>query len=201
MKTKFKILSTGSIDNGGICYSLSKIFPQIVFISRSNGFNLATDTGIEKFKSIINNFNVFINHSQISINDDTEEKLIGAQETLLKIAYSNCFKGHVITIGSVLEFSEWEFSDPIIAEEKRQLRETSLKLNCENFKTTHLIVSGFNRYTELEDGEVKLHPDDIALVIKNILESNLDFPLLYIEKTNDERIKKWRDIKKNFDNQ
>lgn len=199
MINNFKILSTGNIHNGGICLALSKVFPDIEFVSRTNGFDLSKEEGIKKFKSIITNYNVFINHSQIAL-DNKGNKLIGAQENLLNIAREAWTVGHVITIGSILEFAQWDFLDPVVGEEKRQLRERSLELNSEKFKTTHLIVSGFDRHYPLEENEIKINPDKIAQTIKFILESELDFPLLYVDKTNDDRIKKWKTIRDNFNN-
>lgn len=194
MTDYLKIISTGSVSNGGICSSLEKFFPQTKFISRESGFDLSTIDGLEKFSSIIKDYNVFINHSQISF-PNSQEKFIGAQEKLLSITREKWVRGHVITIGSILEFDEWEFLDPPVSKEKNKLKKLSLELNSENFKTTYLIVSGFDRYKILENDEVKIHPDDIVKTIKMILESELDFPLIYVEKTNDERLKKWRNIK------
>ena len=56
----FKILCTGNPNYIGIPYSLSKVFKNIDFAHKSNGFDL---TNSEQFRILINKYNVFINHS------------------------------------------------------------------------------------------------------------------------------------------
>jgi len=56
-----------------------------------------------------------------------------------------------------------------------------------------LITSGFQRFGVEED--VKIDPDDIVETIKFIIESNIDIPLIYVDKVNDNRLRKWRTLK------
>lgn len=183
-----KILCTGRPNHGGIAASLEKIYPAASFISKSNGYDLILEDSYNKFKEIIKDYNVFINHSQIAT---------GMQEKLLKEVYNiwreNNICGHIISIGSIVELEEWAWLDPVTSKEKLSIRNVSLNLNCEKIKTTHLITSGFNRSGPEED--VKIDPDKIVNIIKLILESDVDIPLIYVEHTDDARLKKWRDLK------
>jgi hypothetical protein len=183
-----KLLCTGKFGHGGIAASLPKYFPNTTFISRETGYDLTLNEVYERFIETVKNYNVFINHSQISL---------GMQECLLKDVFrvwqKNNIRGHIISIGSIIEFDEWQWLDQITAKEKLNIRNTSLYLNSENIKTTHLIVSGFNRFGEEED--VKINPDQIVETIKFILETDIDIPLIYVDKINDTRLKKWRNLK------
>lgn len=173
-----KILCTGN-PTGGIAQSLSKLYPDIKFISRSNGYDLTTEDGIEKFKNLLPRYNVFINHSQLEGN---------IQRQLLVHASQAWIKGHVINIGSVLEFPKWEFIEPAAAAEKRLLRELSLNLSSEHFKTTHLIVGGLQ---SCNDDPLRIHTDRIAETIKWILENENHVPLMYVDKVSDELVKRY----------
>jgi len=183
-----KLICTGKPSHGGIAASIEKYYPNTCFINRSNGYDLTLIENYSKFKKIVKNYNVFINHSQISL---------GKQEQLLKDVFNIWSKhniyGHIISIGSIVEFKEWSWLDNITANEKRSIKNTSLRLNSEMIKTTHLITSGFNRHGLEED--VKINPNKIVEIIKFILETDIDIPLIYVDKTNDARLKKWRDLK------
>lgn len=183
-----KIICTGRPGHGGIVASLEKFFPDTCFISKSSGYDLLEKTDFNRFLNVVKNYNVFINHSQIGL---------GIQEKLLREAFNvwskNYTRGHIISIGSIVELDEWNWLDPITSKEKLSIRNTSLELNSENIKTTHLITSGFNRYGLKED--IKIEPDKIVKTIKFILEADIDIPLIYVENTNDSRLKKWREFK------
>lgn len=174
-----KILCTGN-PNFGIAQSLKKIYPKITFISRTNGYDLITDEGIIKFKQLLLEYDVFINHSQLE--GDYQRKLL---------MYTNQVwtTGHVINIGSVLEFKQWEWIEPVTAEEKRQLRDLSLSLSSEYFKTTHLILGGLQ---SSNDDPLRIHTDRVAETIKWILENENHIPLLYVDHISDELIKRYR---------
>lgn len=173
-----KILCTGN-PNFGIAQSLQKIYPDTTFISRTTGYDLTTDEGIDKFKQLITNYDVFINHSQLE-NDIQRKLLMHTKEAWLT--------GHVINIGSVIEFKQWEWIEPIAAEEKRQLRELSLSLSSEHFKTTHLIVGGLQ---SCNDDPLRIHTDRIADTTKWILENENHIPLMYVDHVSDELIKRY----------
>ena len=173
-----KILCTGN-PTAGIAKSLSEIYPDIKFISRSNGYDFTTQDGIDKFKDLLPKYNVFINHSQL------ERDL---QRQLLIYASQAWVTGHVINIGSVLEFKKWEFIEPKAAEEKRLLRDLSLELSSEHFKTTHLIVGGLQSCNE---DPLRIHTDRVAETIKWVLENENHVPLLYVDRVSDELIKRY----------
>ena len=173
-----KILCTGNPKNG-IAQSLQLLYPNTTFISRSNGYDLNTTEGLEKFCNLLPDFNVFINHSQLA--GDTQCKLL----TAVREAWST---GHVINIGSVLEFKKWEFIEPTAAEEKRKLRDLSLELSTEFFKTTHLIVGGLQ---SCNNDPLRIHTDKVAETIKWILENENHIPLLYVDRVSDELVKRY----------
>jgi len=171
-----KILCTGN-PKDGIAKSLQTIYPNATFISRSNGYDLTTSQGLVKFQEMLPDYNVFINHSQLADN---------AQCTLLSYANKIWTTGHVINIGSVLEFKKWEFIEPAAAEEKRKLRDLSLELSTEFFKTTHLIVGGLQ---SCNSNSLRIHTDRIAETIKWVLENENHIPLLYVDRVSDELVK------------
>ena len=174
-----KILCTGN-PSFGIAQSLQKIYPNITFISRSNGYDLTTEEGVSKFKKLVLEYEVFINHSQLE--SDYQRKLL----TYTNQVWSS---GHVINIGSVIEFKQWEWIEPTAAEEKRQLRDLSLSLSSEHFKTTHLIVGGLQ---SCNDDPLRIHTDRIAETIKWVLENENHVPLLYVDHVSDELIERYR---------
>jgi hypothetical protein len=174
-----KILCTGN-PSGGIAQSIQRLYPDTTFISRSNGYDLTTDEGIDKFKNIISNFNVFINHSQLQGTT--------LQRDLLLYTRKAWTEGYVINIGSVIEFKRWEWLEPAAAEEKRQLRDLSLELSSEHFKTTHLVVGGLQ---SCNNDPLRIHTDRVAETIKWILENENHIPLLYVDHVSDELIKRY----------
>jgi len=182
-----KIICTGRPSHGGIAASIEKYYPNTFFVNRNNGFDLTLNEYYNRFIEIVKNYNVFINHSQI---------ILGKQEQLLNdvfnIWHKNNIRGHIISIGSIVELNEWKSLDILTSNEKNSIKNTSLRLNSEMIKTTHLITSGFNRHGPEED--IKINPDKIVDVIKFILETDIDIPLIYVEKTNDARIQKWRTL-------
>lgn len=173
-----KILCTGN-PSGGIAQSLQKIYPETTFISRSNGYDLTTAEGVDKFKKLLPDYDVFINHAQLSGT---------IQRDLLKYVSEIWTTGYVINIGSVIEFKRWEWLEPKAAEEKRQLRELSLELSSEHFKTTHLIVGGLQ---SCNDDPLRIHTDRIADTIKWILENESHIPLMYVDHVSDELIRRY----------
>ena len=173
-----KILCTGNPKDGIAC-SLKAIYPDTMFISRSNGYDLTTDDSKDKFKKLLPDYNVFINHSQLC--GDLQRQLL----TVVSQAWTH---GHVINIGSVLEFKKWEFIEPSAAEEKRRLRDLSLELSSEHFKTTHLIVGGLQ---SCNDDPLRIHTDRVAETIKWILENENHIPLLYVDHVSDELVKRY----------
>lgn len=166
-----RVLCTGNPSNEGIAKQIVAVFPNTDCISRSTGVDLLTQEGIDYFKSIIPNYNVFINISRIENR---------TQEKLLRIAYTAGMKGHVFNIGSIAEYKKWEWHDADYTDEKRQLRETSLDLCTEFFKTTHIIVGGFRDYEN--NSNDRMDPAEIVKMIQYVLRSPINIPIIGIEK-------------------
>jgi hypothetical protein len=174
-----KIICTGN-PTKGIAKSIKELYPETYFVSRSNGYDLSTDTGLYSFKKMLPYYDVFINHSQLK--GDTQSKL-------LKCAREVWATGHVINIGSVMEFPQWEWIEPVAAEQKRQLRDLSLSLSSEHFKTSHVIVGGLQ---SSNNDPLRIHPDQVAKTIKWILENENHIPLMYVDKVSDQLIEHYR---------
>lgn len=173
MLSDLKIISTGNPNYPGIAKAIKENFDNTMFISRSSGFDLTTNEGLAKFKEEIKSYNVFVNLSHIPNR---------TQEKLLKIVRDEWESGHVFNIGSIAEYTCWEHYDPAYTKEKRLLRELSLELCSKNFKTTHITVGGFQDYEDSSTS--RLDPIEVVKVIKYILESPINIPIIGIEKKN-----------------
>jgi hypothetical protein len=176
----YKILCTGNPNIPGISKNIKEIFPETKFVSRSSGFDLLSYEGIKKFKSVLPDYNIFINHSQLLPNG--QRQLLD----LTKQIWNN--SGHVINIGSVLEFDQWSWIDPEAAEEKKKLKDLSLNLNSESFKTTHIIVGGLST-TNLDT--MRLDPKEVATTIQWILQTKIHIPLIYVDNVSDQLTQEW----------
>jgi len=175
--TQYKILCTGNPMDRGIAQSIQKIYPATEFISRSNGYNFNPFTSEleDRLRSKIANFNILINYSWVTY---------GVQERILKIASEVWTSGHVINIGSINEDNEILTKvEPIYTADKISLRKTSLKLNNENFKTTHIVVGGFQATSPGSDPT--MDPMHIANAIKWIIESPFEIPIIGIQQSSD----------------
>ena len=175
MKT-YKILCTGNPLDRGIAMATQKVFPDAEFISRTSGFDLTfPNPGDEqKFRDKLKGYNVFINNAHIGR---------GVQERLLRIISEEWTEGHVFGIGSLDEHNKWAGDDMEYTAEKRQLRETSLALGDEKFKTTHVVVGGFQALTT--GSSRTMDPVHIAKTIKWIIEAPFEVPIIGIEQMSD----------------
>jgi hypothetical protein len=176
-----KILCTGNPNDMGIAHAVKRVWPNASFVSRTNGYDLSTQEGLDKFKETIAEYDVFVNNSQV---------VPGTQETLLNITSKVWTTGHVFNIGSVAEYKRWEWFDPLYSAEKRSLRELSLELCNEHFKTTHIVVGGFQDMSP--NTEHKMDPINIVNAINWILTSEFDVPLIGIERLADHK-NYWKD--------
>lgn len=176
---KLKILCTGNPNKIGITKAVADYFPNVDCISKSYGHDLTIESGQNYFRSIIKNYNVFINVAQLSNN---------SQEKLLRIAHEEGMLGHVFNIGSIAEYKRWEWYDANYTSEKRSLREASLELCTELFKTTHIIVGGFKDASNNHPD--RMDPMEIVKSIAYILDSNVNIPVIGIEKIIDSEMKK-----------
>ena len=182
-----KILCTGNTYKT-IPDSLSTLYPNIDFISRRNGYDLDTIEGRALFKNIITDYDVFINHSELTGDGQCE---------LLRITHDVCTNIKVINIGIVLEFEQWAWYKPEIHVAKNKLKKLSLSLNSEKFKTTHLILGGVASINNRFDHQ-RLDGMQVAEVIKYIIDSPFNIPLMFIENTNDELIQHYMNISSNI---
>lgn len=173
----FKVICTGNPNKLGIANAVSKAFPNVDFISLSTGYDLLTDEGLNQFRKIIKNYNVFINVSQLAN---------GAQEKLLKIAHSEGMKGNIFNIGSIAEYKRWEWYNSAYTAEKRQLKETSLDLCSEFFKTTHITVGGFQDSSNSHSN--RMDPEEIIKAVVYVLNSKVNIPVIGIEKIDDKEM-------------
>jgi len=175
----YKIICTGNPSKPGISKAIFDKFPTAKFIHLSNGYDLTSTEGQKKFESIIKNYNVFVNVSQLNN---------GAQEELVKIAYRSGMQGHVFNIGSIAEYKRWQWYDAEYTKEKLSLRETSLDLCTEFFKTTHIVTGGFKDYTS--QSHDKMNPEVIVNMISHILSLDVNIPIIGIEKIIDSDLEK-----------
>lgn len=168
-----KILCTGNPDHRTIASGIKKIFPYASFASRSTGFDLRMwDQESEQyFRKNIVKYNILINSSFIAN---------GAQQKILEVTSQEWKTGHVINIGSTAEYEGRKSTLPqTYCIQKRSLRDLSLSLNSKYFKTTHMIVGGIN--DGLSGHEQWLDPIAIAEVIKYVIESKIQIPIIGVE--------------------
>ena len=152
-----KILCTGNPLKSNLAAAILNTFPDTFFISRSNGYDLTTTDGVNKFKNTIKDYTVFINCSYVAP---------GVQQTLLKITNNVWESGHVINIGSTAEYNFFpKHNDQSYVAEKNNLKQLSLDLSSKLFKTTHISMGGIN------DAIVsyKLDPTNVANTIRWIV--------------------------------
>ena len=169
----FKILCTGNPIDYTIARAVKEIFPTADFASRATGYDLRMwePADEEFFCNNIVKYNVLINSSFISS---------GAQLKILELTKQKWKVGHVFYIGSTAEYEGRNSFFPKYSIEKRALRDTSLSLNSRYFKTTHMTVGGLN---DMKPGnETALEPIQVAKTIKLILDSNINIPIIGVEK-------------------
>jgi hypothetical protein len=173
---KYRILCTGNPKDRGIAQSISRLFSNADFISRANGFDLffSTEDSEKKFREKLKDYNVFINNAYIGQ---------GCQERLLKIVREEWSEGSVFNIGTLDEYEKWAWREPEYTEEKRKLRELGIELGDEKFKTTHIIVGGFQALTP--GSSQTMDPIHIAESIKWILEAPFEVPIIGIQQMTD----------------
>lgn len=168
-----KILCTGNPDHFTVSRGIKELFPYADFASRVTGYDLRMWTPESEiyFRNKIKNYNVLINSSFISN---------GAQQKILEIAKEEWVEGHVINIGSTAEYEGRRSSLPqSYCIQKRALRDLSLSLNSKKFKTTHITVGGIN--DGLPGHENWIDVVEIAKVVKFVLQSSVDIPIIGIE--------------------
>jgi hypothetical protein len=169
----YRILCTGNPNDYTIARAVKQIFPYAEFASRTTGFDLSFPTLSDEthFRKIIKQYNVFINSSYIGP---------GVQRKLLEIVDQEWNLGNIFTIGSTAEYEGKNFQFAEYAAEKRYLRDVSLAKNDFEFKTTYMTVAGFaDGHPDHADW---LNPLKVAQAIKLILDSDINIPIIGIEK-------------------
>jgi hypothetical protein len=165
----YKVLCTGNPNIRGISKAVKEAFPTAEFISKSKGFDFATEDGISKLKNILKQYNVVINSSYIDS---------GIQHRILEAANEVNFKGHLFSIGSMAEFKQFSHYRPNYSIEKQQLRDRSVQLMNIDFKTTHVIVSGFQDSTETSNN--KMDAIQIVKAIQWVLDCKMLVPIISV---------------------
>jgi hypothetical protein len=168
--TTYNILCTGNPEKKTVAYALG-----CDHISLSSGWDFTDPVTMERFRTNIIDYNVFVNSSYIGL---------GVQLALMNIAYQawmqKNIRGHIITIGTTLEYSS---DTSQYAVDKRALKQHSLELSDQTgitgVKSTYLILGG------IANGEPKnsdyVIPDHIASNIFWVLSQDCRIPLLQLE--------------------
>lgn len=173
----FKILCTGNPDHYTVARGVRQTFSNVDFACRSTGYDLTMweNETENHFRDNIMNYNVLINSSFIAN---------GAQQKILEVT-KECWKdsiGYVFNIGSTAEYVGRDSFLPHYSVQKRALRDMSLALCSNTFRTTHLTVGGLNdNKPEHTDW---LDPFSVAETIKWVLSLDISIPIIGVEKFN-----------------
>jgi NADP-dependent 3-hydroxy acid dehydrogenase YdfG len=151
-----KILITGNPEKG-LALSLSKLYPDATFVSRSNGYDLTTKDGYKKLADQITEFDVFVNSSALWKFNQT---------LVLDAVYKKCVEVkhdiHIVNIGSttdrVMKATSWMYNA-----EKKALRDY-----CNSLSLTH-VWEGGPKVSLISLGSLsnvqEKHPDRVCLDI------------------------------------
>lgn len=175
-----KILCTGNADKISIAQAVKEKWSHTAHcVSRSTGWDLrlVDDTSQSKFKTLVSNYNVFINSSYVAL---------GVQINLLQLVCNTWMeldvKGHIITIGSTAEHNNGPFNAYV--DDKLKLRQMSLDLNAKTgitgVKTTYIILGGINNGHTNNLNFVS--PHSVVNVIDFVLNTPDQLALLQLEK-------------------
>lgn len=174
---EFRILCTGNPTHRTVASGIKQLFPNADFACRTTGYDLTMwESSTENhFRSNIMNYNVLVNSSFIAN---------GAQQKILEVT-KECWKdriGYVFNIGSTAEYETRNSFLPHYSVQKRALRDMSMALCSDTFRTTHLTVGGLN------DGKPEhtdwLDPLSVAETIKWILSLDISIPIIGVEQFN-----------------
>jgi hypothetical protein len=176
------ILCTGNPNDVGVAQAIRLLYPNTAFMSRTNGYDFFefNDATEKSFRENLKKYNVFINYSWVAI---------GVQTKLLNIVAEEWKTGHVINIGSTNEDNEiLARSEPEYTNDKLKLRRVSLELNNEHFKTTHVVVGGFQATSV--GSKLNMDPINIANTIKWVLEQDFEIPIIGVQQSSN-HIRNW----------
>jgi len=163
-----RIACTGNEKNQTIAWAVRRKWPQSTLMSLSGGWDLTCSEHRVRFCQEIIKHDVFINASFIAH---------GVQSILLETVVNEWMreniKGHVISVGTTLEWESTKIDDPYI-KSKLSLRDQSLKYNQQTgitgIKSTYLILGGVNN----GQSENKDYTDPGHIV--DVIEWVLSFP-------------------------
>jgi hypothetical protein len=176
----YKIICTGNPAHEGIAKSLTSIYSDITFVSRSNGYDLNTHEGLEKLKNILPEFNVLINNSHVGY---------GVKRKVLEIARQVWTSGRVINIGSYSEIRKYSLGTFYSTQDATELRELGFELGDEEFHVTHFMVGPFKSTAKPMSTE-SMDPIHIANTIKWVLEAEFQVPIISAVQISDS-VKNW----------
>jgi hypothetical protein len=164
----YKIICTGNPLHLGIAKALTKVYDNITFVSRSNGYDLSTVDGLEKLKSILPEYNVLINNSAVDY---------GVKRRVLEIANEVWSEGRVINIGSYSEIRKYSLGTFYSTQDATELRELGFELGNEKFQVTHVMVGPFRSSAKPLSVD-SMDPAYIANTIKWVLEAEFQVPII-----------------------
>jgi hypothetical protein len=175
MQNDYRILCTGNPNDYTVARAVKQIFPTADFACRSTGYDLRmwNIADEEHFKKNIVNYDVLINSSFIAN---------GAQQKILEVthdAWKNTI-GYVFNIGSTAEYEGRNSFLPHYSVQKRALRDMSLSMCSNKFKTTHMTVGGLK--DNKLGNENNLDPIHVATAIKWILNNQAQIPVIGLEQ-------------------
>lgn len=174
-----KVITTGN-PNYGLASSINSIIGGD-FASRSSGYNLETDDGMEQFCSVAKQYDIII------INCYTEKMNNYSQARLLHKMYLECMINstkdyHIVCIGSISDHINTE--QPWIKYVSYGSEKVALKSLCQtlnhnrnnvspNVKCTYISLGHMHTpYVDnLHPDEDKLDTDEVSKLIKWIIES------------------------------
>ena len=165
-----KIFCTGNPEKKTVAYALG-----CDGHSLSSGWNFLNSDSLDRFKSTIADYNIFVNSSYIGP---------GVQLNLLNLAIETWqkhdIKGHIITIGTTRENNP---DDSEYCKSKLELRQRSLQLSNETgitgIKTTYIVLGGIDD-GKLENND-KVTTDSISSSIHWILAQDCRIPLIQLD--------------------
>jgi hypothetical protein len=165
-----RILCTGNPNKTTLASGVREIWPDAVFMHKSNGYDLTdfSDTNIEKIQQQFKNCTTFINASYIDI---------GIQSQLLDLFFDTVKVGEVFNIGSTHEYDGLDTGD--YSSSKIQLRDNSLQKNNFRINTTHILLGQIDRTGE---HEYWIKPIEVAEAIKWIMNQRYKLPLYSIDQ-------------------
>ena len=172
-----KVFCTGNISRKTVAYALTDLLLDTTSASLSTGWDFTNFNTLKNLRQTILNYNVFVNSAYIDA---------GVQLNLMNTVYKEWMKenirGHIINIGTTLEYSKEHHNDSYVTS-KLQLKQQSLQLSEQTgitgVKTTYIVLVG------IANGEIcnadYVKPKDIALTIKWVLDQRFRIPLIQLE--------------------